>query len=144
MLQYCIMIRKCNIYYHNQNVGVFMIKKLVKHGNSNAIILDRAILELLNISEGSLVKLHTDGKSLIITSAEPERAATPTPYMSGTERLMAIEQSIHDAINADPIKRKEWEKWQPGGELYTKLKQLTEKLMEKYHEDLKKAIQMHS
>jgi antitoxin component of MazEF toxin-antitoxin module len=37
-----------------------MLKKLVKYGNSNALILDRAILELLNINEGAVLKLHTD------------------------------------------------------------------------------------
>ncbi|MCH9762788.1 MAG: AbrB/MazE/SpoVT family DNA-binding domain-containing protein [Gammaproteobacteria bacterium] len=47
-----------------------MLKKLVKYGNSKALVLDRAILELLNIREGALVKLKTDGKSLTITPAE--------------------------------------------------------------------------
>lgn len=44
-----------------------MLKKLVKYGNSNAIILDKAILELLEIEEGSVIKIKTDGKSIIIT-----------------------------------------------------------------------------
>ena len=44
-----------------------MLKKLVKYGNSNALVLDRAILELLNIEEGSIIKMTTDGKSIIIT-----------------------------------------------------------------------------
>lgn len=44
-----------------------MLKKLVKYGNSNALIFDKAILELLNIEENSVVKIKTDGKSLIIT-----------------------------------------------------------------------------
>jgi len=44
-----------------------MLKKLVKYGNSNALILDKAILELLNIEEGSIVKIKTDGTSIIIT-----------------------------------------------------------------------------
>ncbi len=44
-----------------------MLKKLVKYGNSNAIILDKAILELLEIEEGSIIKVKTDGTSLIIT-----------------------------------------------------------------------------
>ncbi|MDX2346130.1 MAG: AbrB/MazE/SpoVT family DNA-binding domain-containing protein [Legionella sp.] len=47
-----------------------MLKKLVKYGNSKALVLDRAILELLNIKEGALVKLRTDGKSLTITPVE--------------------------------------------------------------------------
>ena len=44
-----------------------MLKKLVKYGNSNALILDKAILELLDIQEGSTIKIRTDGKSIIIT-----------------------------------------------------------------------------
>ncbi|MBA3954086.1 AbrB/MazE/SpoVT family DNA-binding domain-containing protein [Candidatus Dependentiae bacterium] len=53
-----------------------MLKKLVKYGNSNAIILDKAILELLEIAEGSLLKIKTDGKSLIITLAAESSAET--------------------------------------------------------------------
>ncbi len=65
-----------------------MLKKMVKDGNSNALILDRAILELLGIGEGSMVKLHTDGKSLILT---PEKASTPTEvFMTDTERFQDI------------------------------------------------------
>lgn len=44
-----------------------MIKNLVKHGNSWAVILDRPILNLLKIAPGSQVELTTDGKSIRIT-----------------------------------------------------------------------------
>ncbi len=47
-----------------------MLKKLVKYGNSNALILDKALLEVLNIAEGSTLKIRTDGTSLIITPLE--------------------------------------------------------------------------
>jgi antitoxin component of MazEF toxin-antitoxin module len=53
-----------------------MLKKLVKYGNSNALILDKAILELLEIGEGSVIKIKTDGKSIILTphvKAEPQK-----------------------------------------------------------------------
>lgn len=49
-----------------------MLKKLVKYGNSNALVLDKALLELLNITEGSVVKIKTDGTSLIITPQNNE------------------------------------------------------------------------
>jgi antitoxin component of MazEF toxin-antitoxin module len=49
-----------------------MLKKLVKYGNSTALILDRPILDLLNIPPGAVVKLRTDGKSLVITLYIPE------------------------------------------------------------------------
>lgn len=54
-------------YNNNCTDGVGMLKKLVKYGNSNALIFDKAILELLDIEEGSVLKIKTDGKSLIIT-----------------------------------------------------------------------------
>lgn len=49
----------------------YMLKKLVKYGNSHALILDKAILELLNIEEGSTIKIKTDGTSIIITPHSP-------------------------------------------------------------------------
>ncbi|HSW70720.1 MAG TPA: hypothetical protein VLH77_01930 [Gammaproteobacteria bacterium] len=44
-----------------------MLKKLAKYGNSTTLVIDKAILELLNMDEATIVKLQTDGKSLIIT-----------------------------------------------------------------------------
>ena len=44
-----------------------MLKKLVKYGNSNALVLDKALLELLDIQEGSMIKITTDGTSLILS-----------------------------------------------------------------------------
>lgn len=50
-----------------------MLKKLAKYGNSTTLVIDKAILELLNMNESSVVKLHTDGKSLIITPVQSEQ-----------------------------------------------------------------------
>ena len=47
-----------------------MLKKLSKYGNSTTLVIDKAILELLNMNESSIVKLKTDGKSLIISPVE--------------------------------------------------------------------------
>jgi len=44
-----------------------MIKNLVKHGNSWAVVLDRPILDLLKISPESEIELTTDGESIRIT-----------------------------------------------------------------------------
>jgi antitoxin MazE len=44
-----------------------MVKKLTKHGNSLALIIDRAVLELLKISPDTLLDISTDGQVLIIT-----------------------------------------------------------------------------
>jgi antitoxin MazE len=43
-----------------------MIKNLTKHGNSYALIIDRAILELLQIDPDTPLSIETDGKSLTI------------------------------------------------------------------------------
>lgn len=43
-----------------------MIKKLSKYGNSFAIIIDKPILELLNITHQTSLKIKTDGKKIII------------------------------------------------------------------------------
>jgi antitoxin component of MazEF toxin-antitoxin module len=45
-----------------------MTKNLAKHGNSLALVLDRAILELVNIDPAKPVEISTDdGQRLIIT-----------------------------------------------------------------------------
>ena len=53
-----------------------MVKKLVKHGNSLALILDKPVLELLNINENTALKISTiDGQTLQISpSTEPSRS----------------------------------------------------------------------
>jgi len=43
-----------------------MIKKLTKHGNSLALILDKPVLELLNINVETPLEITTDGKALVI------------------------------------------------------------------------------
>lgn len=50
-----------------------MIKKLTKHGNSMALILDKAILELLKIEESTQLEITTDGKSLNISPVHDEK-----------------------------------------------------------------------
>lgn len=44
-----------------------MVKKLVRHGNSLALILDKPVLDLLKISEETPLEVETlDGKTLHI------------------------------------------------------------------------------
>ncbi len=96
-----------------------MLKKLVKYGNSNALILDRAIMELLNMQEGSVVKFKTDGKSLIITPVEEEKASSIT--LNANETLMNISAEKHAAAKADPDKKRVLEEWAPGTENFSRL-----------------------
>ena len=46
-----------------------MIKKLTKHGNSYALVIERPIMDLLQINEKSALYVTTDGKNLIISPA---------------------------------------------------------------------------
>ena len=48
-----------------------MIKKLTRHGNSLALIIDRPILELLKIDPDTDLDISTDGNRLIIAPADP-------------------------------------------------------------------------
>jgi len=44
-----------------------MIKHLTVHGNSLALVIDKAILKLLKMNPESPVEIVTDGKSLIVS-----------------------------------------------------------------------------
>jgi antitoxin component of MazEF toxin-antitoxin module len=48
-----------------------VIKHLQKVGNSNALILDKAVMELLGLGEGDEVQLTVSGGSLVVTPANP-------------------------------------------------------------------------
>lgn len=115
-----------------------MLKKLVKYGNSNALILDRAILELLNISEGAIVKLHTDGKSLVITPHDPAQAKDLS--MEGMEMLQhSVESEVKrqtESIKIDPVKSQQMDQWMPGTENGAKLAEAIKPIMEKYRDDM--------
>jgi antitoxin component of MazEF toxin-antitoxin module len=47
-----------------------MIKKLVSHGNSAALIIDKPILQLLKVDEDTSFEITTDGRNLIISPVE--------------------------------------------------------------------------
>ena len=50
-----------------------LIKHLTKHGNSYALIIDKPILDLLNIDPSTPLQIETmDGKTLIITPKRGE------------------------------------------------------------------------
>ena len=50
-----------------------MIKKLTKHGNSLALVIDKGILDLLNIDAETPITMTTDGKHLVIAKATNEK-----------------------------------------------------------------------
>jgi antitoxin component of MazEF toxin-antitoxin module len=44
-----------------------MKKNLIKHGNSVALVIDRPILDLLNISADTTFEITTDGRNIILS-----------------------------------------------------------------------------
>lgn len=68
-----------------------MIKQLRKVGNSNALLLDKPILELLGLSEGSHVQLTVQDGVLIVAPVSPSASET---------------QSFEDAVDLILEKRK--------------------------------------
>jgi antitoxin MazE len=50
-----------------------MTKKLSKHGNSLALVIDRSILELLGIDEQTALDVSTDGRVLVIAPTHDKR-----------------------------------------------------------------------
>jgi antitoxin component of MazEF toxin-antitoxin module len=51
-----------------------MTKKLIRHGNRAALILDRALLDLLKVEMDTPLEVTTDGRNLIIFPQVNERA----------------------------------------------------------------------
>lgn len=47
-----------------------MVKKLISHGNSAALIIDKPILEILKVDMDTPLEVTTDGKNLIISPVQ--------------------------------------------------------------------------
>lgn len=50
-----------------------MNKTLIKHGNSLALVIDKPILELLQISTDTPLELTTNGDAILITPVRDKR-----------------------------------------------------------------------
>jgi antitoxin MazE len=44
-----------------------MIKKMIQHGNSSALVIDKPIMDLLHIELNTPLEIATDGKNIIIS-----------------------------------------------------------------------------
>jgi len=60
------------MYIHTRG-GVYMLKKLVSHGNSAALIIDKPILDILKVDMDTTLEITTDGKNLIISPIKNEK-----------------------------------------------------------------------
>jgi antitoxin MazE len=50
-----------------------MLKKLTRHGNSLALVIDKGVLELLNIDDQTPLEITTDGSILMISPVRDEK-----------------------------------------------------------------------
>jgi antitoxin component of MazEF toxin-antitoxin module len=67
-----------------------MIKKLTKHGNSWALVIDKPVLELLNIQPDTPLEIRTDGQTLLVSpSRDVKRTAKFKAAMEKTNRRYA-------------------------------------------------------
>jgi antitoxin component of MazEF toxin-antitoxin module len=44
-----------------------MVKKLIQHGNSAALVIDKQIMEMLHLTNETLFEVSTDGKNIILS-----------------------------------------------------------------------------
>jgi len=130
-----------------------MLKKLVKYGNSNALILDRCILALLDIGEGAVVKLRIEGDTLIIKAEKNIKATdvllaeiesiderTTSWTSSSTPMMEIVKKNAHDfcsKMESDPNSMELLKEWIPGTENSQKLQEAFGKIMQKYQEEMK-------
>lgn len=106
-----------------------MLKKLVKYGNSTALVLDKAILELLNITEGAIVKIKTDGVSLTITPQDAAKTEHVTPTITS--------QETHVSVGQDLLK-KNLEKWGATQEEWSNMGTTMQEIQNRYEGALRK------
>jgi len=62
-----------------------MVKTLVKHGNSHALVIDKAILELLRVTPETPFDIMTDGQVLVLTPVRDEQAQAD--FEAAVERM---------------------------------------------------------
>ena len=67
-----------------------MVKKLTKHGNSLALVIDKAVLELLKIDSDTPLDISTDGGVLIISPIRNQKRKKKFEQaLEGTNRKYA-------------------------------------------------------
>jgi len=64
-----------------------MTKKLIRHGNSAALVLDKALLDLLKVRMDTPLEVTTDGRNIIIS---PQTVGKAEPTL-----LAALEKINH-------------------------------------------------
>jgi antitoxin component of MazEF toxin-antitoxin module len=62
-----------------------MIKHLTRVGNSQALTIDKPILELLGITPETAVELKTNGHSLMLTPVKPQSTARRAAFLQAMD-----------------------------------------------------------
>lgn len=70
-----------------------MIKQLRKVGNSSALILDQAVMELIGLEENGEVQLTVNRGSLILTPARPKNVS-PEQFEKALSRVITRRRSV--------------------------------------------------
>ena len=75
-----------------------MVKFLTKVGNSQAVVIDKAILSLLHISATTPLEISTDGKNLVISPISEAKKAEKVKkaYQSVKKRFSSALKSLAD------------------------------------------------
>jgi antitoxin component of MazEF toxin-antitoxin module len=64
---------------------IIVVKKLIQHENSAALVIDQAIMEMLHITRETSLELSTDGKNIILS---PENTiAQETGILESLKRI---------------------------------------------------------
>ncbi len=63
-----------------------MIKHLTAHGNSLALVIEKAILDLLHITKDTPLEINTDGRNLVISPIEDK---------AREQKVNAVMEKIH-------------------------------------------------
>jgi len=74
-----------------------MVKRLRKVGNSNALLLDKPILELLGLEDTGEVQLTVAGGSLIVTPVRP-RPVDPKRFEAALDRVVARRRRVLERL----------------------------------------------
>ncbi|MDC3180595.1 AbrB/MazE/SpoVT family DNA-binding domain-containing protein [Gammaproteobacteria bacterium] len=72
-----------------------MLKKLIKYGNSYALVLNKSVLELLNIEGEDAVKLRVEGETLIIRG-EKNTSEFENLMLDTDSAQIAKNKTVHD------------------------------------------------
>lgn len=74
-----------------------MVKTIRKVGNSNALLLDKPILDLLGLREGGQVNLTVTDGSLVVTPVSP--AVDPDKFQKSLDHVMRTRRKLLEKLS---------------------------------------------